>query len=156
MILVRRKEKQLAGIHKRIESTKALQSQSDTIEALHYSFIDSVNVDYSQGTRLYGVYHHYKDGKQGDYSVFVGTDKDRIEEAQPLSKMTIPEGKYLVFSGRGEMPNVVMEVWHSIWRYFEQPDCKYDRAFDVDFEYYRSKDTVLVYISVTDKKYSVQ
>ncbi|MEO9654458.1 effector binding domain-containing protein [Marinomonas sp.] len=156
MILVRRKEKQLSGILKRIENKPALQNQSDTIEALHYSFIDSVNVDYSQGARLYGVYHHYQNGLQGDYSVFVGTDTHYIEERQPLSKMTIPEGKYLVFSGHGEMPNVVMDVWHSIWRYFEQPDCKYDRAFDVDFEYYRSKNTVIVYISVTDKQLSVQ
>ncbi|MGR0280065.1 GyrI-like domain-containing protein [Marinomonas dokdonensis] len=150
MILVHRKEKQLSGIVKRIENKSALQNQSDTIEALHYSFIDSVNVDYSQGARLYGVYHHYQNGLHGDYSIFVGTDTDHIEEPKSLTQMTIPEGKYLVFSGHGEMPLVVMEVWESIWHYFEQADCKFERAFEMDFEYYRSKNTVIVYVSVNN------
>lgn len=156
MILVRRKEKQLAGFTKRIRNSEALQNQSDTIEALHYAFIDKVEVDYSQGARLYGVYHHYQNGQQGDYSIFVGTDTEHIEESKPLTKMTIPGGKYLVFSGRGEMPHVVMEVWQNIWRYFDQADCKFERAFDVDFEYYRSKNTVVVYISVNHKEAPVQ
>ena len=47
----------------------------------------------------------------------------------------IEAGDYLVFSGQGEMPQMVLAVWQSIWQYFEaHPEIR--RTYRSDFEAY--------------------
>ena len=50
--------------------------------------------------------------------------------------VTIPEGKYLVFTEEGRMPNTVMNAWEKAWEYFHNSDCEHTRTYNVDFEHY--------------------
>lgn len=50
--------------------------------------------------------------------------------------VTIPEGRYLVFTEEGRMPNTVMNAWEKAWEYFHNPDCEHTRTYNVDFEHY--------------------
>ena len=53
-----------------------------------------------------------------------------------MVEVSIPAGKYLVFSEEGHMPNTVMNAWESAWEYFNTLDCEHTRTFAVDFEHY--------------------
>jgi predicted transcriptional regulator YdeE len=60
----------------------------------------------------------------------------------------IEAGDYLVFSGQGEMPQMVLAVWQSIWQYFEQhPEIR--RTYRSDFEAYSGPEQVAIHIGVT-------
>lgn len=50
--------------------------------------------------------------------------------------ITIPEGKYLVFTEEGRMPNTVMNAWEKAWEYFHNSNCEHTRTYKVDFEHY--------------------
>ncbi|MCG3881498.1 MAG: GyrI-like domain-containing protein [Psychrobacter sp.] len=50
--------------------------------------------------------------------------------------VTIPAGKYLVFTEEGRMPNTVMNAWEKAWEYFHNSDCEHTRTYNVDFEHY--------------------
>ncbi len=54
--------------------------------------------------------------------------------ASDVVSVTIPAGKYLVFSEEGHMPNTVMNAWEKAWEY--DRDCEHTRTYNVDFERY--------------------
>ena len=61
--------------------------------------------------------------------------------------MRIEAGDYLVFTGRGEMPQMMLAVWQAIWQYFdEHPEIR--RSYRSDFEAYSGPDRVAVHIGV--------
>ena len=61
--------------------------------------------------------------------------------------MRIEGGDYLVFTGQGEMPQMVLAVWQTIWQYFEaHPEIK--RLYRSDFEAYSGPEQVAIHIGV--------
>ena len=66
-----------------------------------------------------------------------------------MSTLTIPRSKYLVFTGNGELPGVVVQTWGAVWQYFEQ-EARDKRAYTVDFERYdqREPSRVEIYVAV--------
>lgn len=102
-----------------------------------------------EGEDIYGIYHNYEsDDDIGAFDVVaswkVGSQqgeqdqlsKDATLNTGSMMTVTIPAGKYLVFSEHGNMPNTVMNAWERVWEYFNDPSCEHIRAYDVDFEHY--------------------
>ena len=92
---------------------------------------------------MYGVYSEYESDDSADYKITVG-----VEVTKPKNAITIDNQKYLVFSKKGEIPDVVVELWTEIWEHFSSDESKYERAFKVDFEKYLSEDEIEIYISI--------
>ncbi|MFZ8200298.1 GyrI-like domain-containing protein [Alteromonas portus] len=131
-----------------ITNNHAEFSPKGKIPALWQRFDSSIPVDYRGGERVYGVYLNYESDHTGDFSVLAGFDGDTVPEHLKIENITIPAGKYLVFSRKGEMPQIAIDVWSDIWRYFTQADTEYERAFTVDFEHYVNANHIDVYMAI--------
>ncbi|GAB3480164.1 GyrI-like domain-containing protein [Marinomonas epiphytica] len=112
------KAKTIVGLRVRTNNQNEMQADTAKIGTLHANFAEQVAVDYSQGEPLYGVYYQYESDHQGDFSVLVGSNRSCLTTEATLETVTLEAGKYLVFSGKGEMPQTVINVWQKIWRYF--------------------------------------
>ena len=107
------------------------------------------------GADIYGIYRNYEsDDLVGAFDVVAsweveneqatGESVDVLSAERILSaanasdviSVTIPTGKYLVFSEEGHMPNTVMNAWEKAWEYFHKADCEHTRTYNVDFERY--------------------
>ncbi len=107
----------------------------------------------AQGADIYGIYHNYEsDDLVGAFDVVASwkaedeqTEGENVLSAESVLSaahssdvvsVTIPAGKYLVFSEEGYMPNTVMNAWEKAWEYFHDRDCEHTRTYHVDFERY--------------------
>lgn len=93
---------------------------------------------------IFGVYSGYESDANGFYDVTVGISDKKHSVA--LSAVQIHAGNYLVFEGKGPMPQTVIEVWKRVWDYFT--DAIHQRCFLTDFESYSNGDEVSIYIGV--------
>lgn len=98
---------------------------------------------------IYGIYHNYEsDDEIGAFDVVagweLGSQEGESEETGTEATayngtkvaVTIPAGKYLLFSEEGYMPNTVMNAWEKVSEYFNSSSCEHIRSFNVDFERY--------------------
>jgi predicted transcriptional regulator YdeE len=92
---------------------------------------------------LYGVYSDYESDVDGNYKVTIGTDVTK-----PKNAIVIENQRYLVFTKKGEFPDVVTDTWAEIWEYFSNEDSQYKRSYKIDFEKYLSMDEIEIYISI--------
>lgn len=92
--------------------------------------------------RLYGVYSAYESDAHGPFDLTAG-----VAVAGRPGAVQIEAGDYLVFHGQGEMPQMVLAVWQSVWQYFEQHP-EVERRYLSDFEAYSGPDQVAVHIGV--------
>lgn len=99
--------------------------------------------DKAKSDFMYGVYSNYEFNETGNYKVTVG-----VEVTKPKNAITIEKDKYLVFSKKGEFPDVVIDTWYDVWDYFASENCEYERAYNFDFEKYENEDEVEIYISI--------
>ena len=98
---------------------------------------DKANSDF-----MYGVYSDYESDVTGNYKITVGVEVTKAKNA-----IVIEDKKYLVFTKKGELPMVVVELWEEIWDYFEK-NSDYERSFEVDFEKYAKEDEIEIYVSI--------
>jgi predicted transcriptional regulator YdeE len=105
--------------------------------------IKNKTLNKSKNSFLYGVYNKYEKDVNSDYDYTIG-----IEVTEPENAITIQKDKYLVFSKKGEFPQVVIETWYDVWNYFASKECKYERVFNYDFEKYVKDDEIEIYISI--------
>jgi predicted transcriptional regulator YdeE len=99
---------------------------------------------------LYGVYAHYESDYRGAYSHLIGCEVSTGDEPPPaMTTLTIPRSRYLVFTGNGELPGVVISTWGAVWQYFERT-VQDQRAYTTDFERYdqREPSRVEIYVAV--------
>lgn len=93
-------------------------------------------------TRVFGAYSAYESDANGAFDLTAG-----VAVSDGEGSIAIEAGNYLVFSGQGEMPHMVIATWQRIWQYFEaRPDVV--RSYRSDFEAYEGPDKVAVYIGV--------
>lgn len=140
--------KTIQGISTHTTNANEMNPETAKIGALHQEFDNTVRVDYKNGARVYGVYYDYESDARGEFSVLAGADK--IESTKvPLQEITLPAGDYLVFSGKGEMPQAVIDTWMQVWNYFaEDKQPTHKRAYTIDFEFYKNEDEVDIYIAI--------
>jgi predicted transcriptional regulator YdeE len=97
---------------------------------------------------ILGVYTDYENNQDGEFSLIIASEVSSIDNPpESMVGITIPAAEYLVFSGIGELPNLVIQVWKEIWEYFST-QVEYRRAYTTDFELYEKQDKVDIYIAV--------
>ena len=84
------------------------------------------------------------------FSVLAGTDGRSYSPDLNLETVKIPEGNYLVFSHKGEMPQIAIDAWKAVWDYFSDKDCMHERLYQTDFEYYPNGNQIDVHIGVKE------
>jgi predicted transcriptional regulator YdeE len=134
----------VAGVTAR--STKESDPQAAQIGSLWNRFFDERIYEKTphrmNDMRLYGVYSAYEADAHGAFDITTG-----VAVSDGPSAVRIEGGDYLVFTGQGEMPQMVLSVWNAIWQYFEEhPEIK--RRFRSDFEAYSGPEQVAIHIGV--------
>lgn len=140
-------EKTINGISIRTNNA-AEMSPNGKIPALWQSFDESILVDYTHGERVYGVYYNYESDHNGMFTVLAGFDGKSYPSNVDIEQITIPKGKYLVFTHKGEMPQIALDAWTEVWEYFSNKSCEHQRLFSTDFEYYPNGNEIEVHIAV--------
>lgn len=94
-------------------------------------------------TRIFSVYSTYESDAHGAFDVTAG-----VAVSGGANSVAVEAGDYLVFTGQGEMPQMVIAAWQRIWHYFEtHPDVA--RSYRSDFEAYEGPDKVAIHIGVS-------
>ncbi|PIF77992.1 putative transcriptional regulator YdeE [Variovorax sp. 54] len=94
-------------------------------------------------TRIFSIYSVYESDAHGAFDVTAG-----VAVSDGADSVAIEAGNYLVFTGRGDMPQMVIATWQRIWQYFEaHPEIV--RRYRSDFEAYEGPDAVAIHIGVS-------
>ncbi len=141
-------EKSIIGLTIRTNNANEMTTNQGKIPALWQRFDQSIPVDYKNGERVYGVYFNYSSDHNDDFSVLAGFDGNSVPENIKVEQITIPKGKYLVFSHQGVMPQIAIDAWTEVWQYFDNDNCQYQRHYSIDFEYYPNCNQIDVHIAV--------
>lgn len=99
-------------------------------------------------SKVYGLYSNYQSDFTGEFDITACATNISLADYKDLVTREIKPGSYLVFSRQGNMPQAVVGLWQEIWDYFNSANCQYTRAYETDFEYYKSDTEVEIYISV--------
>lgn len=90
---------------------------------------------------IYALYTEYESDASGAYTVIIGSSIDEgvatvADTNSGIQRQAfVPESRYLVFrSRRGPVMEVVPQVWHEIWSYFEHAAER--RTYTGDYERY--------------------
>lgn len=132
------------GITIRTNNTDESRSETAQIGKLWGHFYEQIAPKMKEGSKVYGVYSHYESDYNGEFDVSACVDQKVIG----TKKLVLKSGKYLVFSGKGEMPLAVIEAWKKIWKYFASENIAEKRLYETDYEYYKSPTEVEIYIGV--------
>lgn len=104
----------------------------------------------SEDARIYGVYSGYESNEHGAFDVTAGmavADPALAQAVPGAACVDVQAGDYLVFTGRGEMPQMVIDTWVRIWHYFAQ-NPQVQRRFGTDFEAYEGPDQVAIHVGI--------
>jgi len=94
-------------------------------------------------SRIFSAYSAYESDAHGAFDVTVGVAVSGGENG-----VAVEAGDYLVFTGQGEMPQMVIATWQRIWQYFDaHPTIA--RRYRSDFEAYEGPDKVAIHIGVS-------
>jgi predicted transcriptional regulator YdeE len=135
----------IAGLTVRTTNREESDPQSARIGKLWTRFFDERAYDRPNRVndmRLYSVYSAYESDAHGAFDITTG-----VAVSDDPATVRIEAGDYLVFSGQGEMPQMVLAVWQAIWQYFEQHP-EITRTYRSDFEAYSGPDQVAIHIGV--------
>lgn len=143
------------GISTRTTNIAEISHDTAKLGRLWQKFYQNHAGDLAESADIYGVYHNYEsDDEIGAFDVVasweVGSHQAEGKDTNVLSAqnilsaanasdvvaVSIPVGKYLVFSEEGYMPNTVMNAWEKVSEYFTSSSCEHTRSFNVDFEQY--------------------
>lgn len=141
-------EKTIRGFSTRTDNETEMDPKRGKIPALWKMFDETVPVNYQGGERVLGAYFNYESDHNGKFDVLAGFDGSCTPSGKELEQITIPAGKYLVFTHQGEMPQIAIDAWTEVWQYFSQNHQEYERLYTVDFEYYPSENQIDVHIAV--------
>ena len=143
-------EKLIYGISTRTQNSNEMNPETAKIGAIWQKFDSTVEVNYKDGERVYGVYYNFESDANGEFDVLAGYEISN----EKLDKITIKKGKYLVFNKTFEENNdtirvqAIIETWGKIWEYFSDENSQYKRVYKTDFEYYKNQSEIEIYISI--------
>lgn len=136
------------GLSTTTTNADELNTNTAKIGTLWQNFYGDVMPNIKPNSVVTSVYFNYQNLDQGSYQVLVGSNEMSQTLGDKLDAVTIETGNYLKFSGKGELPQIVIETWQYIWAYFSKPDCPYERAYLTDFEEYSKPNEVDIFIGV--------
>lgn len=143
-------EKLIYGISTRTKNSNEMNPETSKIGTIWQKFDNTVEVNYKDGERVYGVYYNYASDSNGEFDVLAGYETSNNK----LDKVTIQKGKYLVFNKIFNQTDdntriqAVIETWGKIWEYFLDENSQYKRIYTTDFEYYKNQNEIEIYISI--------
>lgn len=137
-------EKCIYGLQTTTQNSDEMHQQTQKIGALWGRYGEEVLPRLTEGTALYGVYHHYESDRYGKYDVLVGSEV----ASEGLDAVVLSEGRYLRFPAHGSRPQAIISAWEQVWAYFEDPSIDERRAYETDFEHYVSEEEAYIYIGV--------
>ena len=143
-------EKIIYGISTRTKNSNEMNPETARIGAIWQKFNSTVEVNYKDGERVYGVYYNYESDANGEFDVLAGYETPN----EKLDKVTIEKGKYLVFNKTFEKTDdntriqAIIETWGRIWEYFSNENSQYKRVYKTDFEYYKGQNEIEIYIAI--------
>lgn len=137
----------VSGFSVRTNNASEINPTTAQIGKLWERFYSAHSAQINQTTLCYGVYYNYESDASGDFSVMAASDGLEKSSSQNLEKLEICGGDYLVFTGKGAMPQTIINVWKDIWSYFSGP-VDFVRLYKTDFELYKNSNEVEVYIGV--------
>ena len=138
--------KTVKGLQVRTKNADEMNPETQKIAPLWGRFFNEILPTLGERATVYGVYHNYESDAQGAFDVLVGADT--LEVTEEMKSVEIQAGKYLKFSVKGELPQAIIDTWMQIWAYFDDPSIDERRAYETDFELYKSADEVEIYIGV--------
>ena len=118
-------EKIIRGVKIRTKNADETNPETSKITGLWQRFYEDVAPRLAKNASILGVYCNYESDFTGEFDVVAGTDM--LEGNGISDAVTIQAGKYLVFEGRGAMPQAVIDTWSKIWEYFSS-----DKAEQMD------------------------
>jgi predicted transcriptional regulator YdeE len=139
----------VTGFQARTTNAAEQNPQTGKIGGLWQQFFSSALFQPTAG--VVGVYSGYESDATGAFDVTAGAPSDAIaSDAAPANTQTvqIQAGQYLVFRGKGAMPQAVIDAWGQIWQHFGQPRTDVARVYRTDFEQYIGADEVAIHIGV--------
>ncbi|WP_321777919.1 GyrI-like domain-containing protein [Sulfurimonas sp.] len=143
-------EKLIYGISTRTKNSNEMDPKTAKIGAIWQKFYSTVEVNYKDGERVYGIYYNFESDANGEFDVLAGYEISN----ENLDKITIQKGKYLVFhktlkeTDDNARIQAVIETWGKIWKYFSNENSQYKRVYKTDFEHYKEKNEIEIYISI--------
>jgi len=141
-------QKKISGLTIRTDNATEMDPTTGQIGPLWQRFDNTVPVDYQHGERVYGVYSDYESDHNGKFTVLAGYDGKNLPQDLPLETITIEAGKYLVFTHKGEMPQIAIDAWTQVWQYFTNDDAEHHRRYSTDFEFYPYNNEIQVHIAI--------
>lgn len=138
----------ITGISTRTDNVTEFDATKGKIGPLWQRFDATIPVDYQHGERVYGIYFDYQSDHTGEFTVLAGFDGKQVPDDIAVETVTIPEGKYLMFRHQGQMPQIAIDAWTEVWQYFQGEECKHQRCFSTDFEYYPNGNEIQVHIAI--------
>jgi len=137
----------IKGIAVRTKNADEMSPDTSKILGLWQRFYCDIAPTLSKEARIFGVYCNYESDFTGEFDVLAGSDMLKDDSADDVV-MVIKRGRYLVFEGKGDMPQVVIDTWSEIWEYFSSDNPEYARAYTTDFELYKSDSEVQIFIAI--------
>jgi predicted transcriptional regulator YdeE len=131
------------GFMVRTQNSDEFNQEKAKLPKLWQQFYSS---DLITNTTIFGVYSNYESDANGLYSVIAGVNNNDNNHPA-LHTIKVNSGNYLIFQGKGSMPQAVIETWQRIWDYFTEGSF-HQRCFMTDFEAYSNGDEVSIYIGV--------
>lgn len=146
MKVSRVKNLMLSGLSSVTNNANEIDEEKAVIPKLWDEYVekrfDTTTFNRANNSFMFGVYSDYSSDVNGDYKITIA-----IEVTKPKKAIVIKDERYLVFSKKGELPEIVGETWKEIWDYFEN-NSEYERAYTIDFEKYLKEDELEIYISI--------
>ncbi|MCE0495452.1 GyrI-like domain-containing protein [Vibrio salinus] len=133
-----------------IRTTNADEMNPSTakIGDLWAKFYANAMPELNEKSKVYGVYTNYESDFSGAFDVIACSDTVLPEKVSDSVRAGVVSGQYVRFSATGEMPQVVIDLWGEVWRYFGSENCAHERAYTTDFEYYKSANEIEIFIAV--------
>ena len=140
------KSTSIEGLRVRTTNANEMNVETQKIAPLWQEFYEKILPTLKEGAKVYAVYHNYESDARGEFDILVGTDILEIKDK--INSVTLEGGQYLMFSAKGELPQAIIDTWQKIWAYFEDESIDERRAYETDFELYKSASEVEIYIGV--------
>ncbi len=143
-------EKTIYGISTRTKNSNEMNPETSKIAAIWQKFDNTVEVNYKDGERVYGVYYNFESDANGEFDVLAGYETSNNK----LDTVKIQKGRYLIFNKTFDKTDdntrvqAIIETWGEIWEYFSNESSQYKRIYKTDFEYYKGMNEIEIYISI--------
>jgi predicted transcriptional regulator YdeE len=144
----------VTGLLARTKNEDEFNNETAKLSKLWEQFYSNVSLNEMANRKtnspVYGVYSDYDSDDKGFYSVTAGVEFAKQENAAEFHTIQVDEGEYLVFENQGALPQAIIEIWQTIWHFFEEQSAL-KRAYKTDFEVYSGFRHCAVYIGLLSR-----